>query len=288
MSYRDSVLEAIRDMPRLPSSTSNLLKLLQNPEMDADAVCKAITFDPVLTGLVLGVANSALLAGRVEVASIRGAVLRLGHKRLISTVLSAAVGPKLQSSSMTCYDTRPGSLWEQSVGMAMCAEEMALLSAIVNPADAFTVGLLADVGKLGMASITAQHAPELVERTLQQELSFDSAERAVLDIDHPEAGALLLTHWGLPTSIVEPVQWHHRPDQCSLEYQSMADIVHLAQYVCGQLGIVMGFDEMHMELQSESMERLYLTDNDLDLALFSIEKKLDGVMRAFGVGRAAA
>lgn len=288
MSYRDSVLESIRAMPRIPSSTSNLLKLLQCEEMDADEVCKAITFDPVLTGLVLDVANSALMSGRVEVASIRGAVLRLGHKRLIATVLSAAVGPRMKDSDLTCYDTRPGSLWEQSVGMALSAEELARQSGLLNPADAFTAGLLVNVGKLSMAKVTGEHGKALVELTLGGEMPFDQAERTLLNIDHGEAGAILLKDWGVPPSIVEPVRWHHRPDLCPLDYQSLADAVHVAGYLCGQIGIARGFDESHMLLQHESMDRLYLTENDLDLAIFSIESKIDDVLRAFNVRRRAA
>jgi len=288
MSYRDKVLDTISQLPHLPASTSTLLGLLQAEEMDADAVCRAITFDPVLSGLVLGVANSALLAGRVEIASIRAAILRLGHNRLMATVLGSAIGPRLRESGMTCYDSWPGSLWEQSVALAVASEEIALQAAIVNPADAFTVGLLADVGKLGMASVAGEHCEALVQKALQEKLPFDHAEREVLDIDHPEAGALMLESWGLPLSIVVPVQWHHRPQHCPVEYQSLADIVHVAQHVCQQLGGPMGFDQGHMDLQPQSMKHLYLTESDLELALFSIEGKLSEVMRAFGVRRSAA
>ncbi|MCP5022013.1 MAG: HDOD domain-containing protein [bacterium] len=79
-------------MQRIPSSTSNLLKLLQREELDSDGVCKAITVDPVLAGLVSGVANSVLIVCRVEIASIRGALQHLGHKRLIATVLTPQLG----------------------------------------------------------------------------------------------------------------------------------------------------------------------------------------------------
>lgn len=288
MSYRDQVLESIRDLPQLPASTTELLGLLQAEEMDADSVCKAITFDPVLSGLVLGVANSALLAGRVEIASIRAAILRLGQNRLLPTVLGAAVGPRLREPGMTCYDSWPGSLWEQSVALAVASEEVAAQAAIVNPADAFTLGLLADVGKLGMAKVAGEHCEELVHKTLHDKRSFDSAEREVLDIDHPEAGALMLKDWGLPDSVTVPVQWHHRPEQCPVDYRSLADIVHVAQHACCQLGGPLGFDEGHMDMNEESMERLYLSESDLELALFSIEGKLSEVMRAFGVRRSAA
>ncbi|MFT4648540.1 MAG: HD-like signal output (HDOD) protein [Glaciecola sp.] len=288
MSYRDSVLETIRGLPQLPASTGDLLKLLQADKIDTDRVCKAITFEPRLSGLVLGIANSALLAGRVEVGSIRAAVLRLGHKLLIASLLGSAVKPMFQKSGMTCYDTSQGSLWEQSVALALAAEQVAIQSAIVNPADAFTVGLLADVGKLGMASTATEHSHALVELTLRKGLAFDSAERMILDIDHPEASALLLASWGLPRSLVDPVQWHHRPDQCPLEYQTLADTAHVAHYLCEQLGGPLAFDASHFALQQGSLDRLHFTEDDMDLAMFSVDNKIDDVMRAFGVRRQAA
>ncbi len=275
-------------MSRFPSSTCRLLELLQADEMDADAVCKVITFDPVLTGLVLGVANSALTAGRVEVTSIRGAVLRLGHKRLTATVLGAAFGPHLGGSDLACHDRWPGSQWEQTLAMALSAEELARLSGSVDPTDAFTAGLLADVGNLGMAKATDDHGEALVDLTGSGQISFDQAGQEALQTDPAKAGALVLEDWGLPLAIVEPVQWHHRPDRCPLDYQSIADTLHVAQYLCGQIGIVTGFDEGRMLLRQDSLDRLYLTDHDLDFAVFSIENKVDEFARTFCERRVAA
>jgi HD-like signal output (HDOD) protein len=285
MNHRNCVLDSIRGLPPLPASTGTLLKLLQAAKMDTDRICKAITLDPCLSELVSGIANSQLLADRAEVGSIRGAVSRLGHKLLIASLLGSAVRPMLQQFGMTFYDTSQGGLYEQSVALALASEQVAIQSAILNPADAFTVGLLADVGKLGMASTAAEHGHELVEVTMRKGLASDSAEREILNIDHPEASALMLKSWGLPRSIVVPVQWHHRPDQCPLEYQALADTAHVAHYLCEQMGGPLSFNASHLELHQSCMDRLHITEDDMELAIYSVENKIDNVMRAFGIQR---
>ncbi len=288
MAYRENTLDSTRAMSRISAPTSRLLELLQADEIDADAVSKVITFDPLLTGLVLGVATSAWTAGCAEPTSIRGAVLRLGHKRLIATVLGAAAGLRMQDSGLTRHDRRPGSQWEQTVAMALSAEGLAKLSGLVDPTDAFTAGLLTGVGKSGMAKVVSEQGEARIELARSGEISFDHAEREVRQLDHAEAGALVLEDWGLPLAIVEPVQWHHRPDQCPMAYQSMADTLHVAQYLCGQIGMVMGFGEGRMLLQQDRLDRLCLTGRDLDLAVFSIESKVDEFARGFCERRVAA
>ncbi len=192
MGYCDSVVGSIHPAPRIPSSTSNLLELLQREELDADGVCKAIAFDPVLTGLVLAVANSVLIAGRVEVASIRAALLHLGHKRLIATVLGSAIAPRMAGPVVTCCDAMPGNLWEQGVGVALAAEELVRQSGWINPADAFAAGLFAGVGKLGLASTLQGPSDSSVGGMPDGAMPMDKTEREHLKDDHGEAGAILL------------------------------------------------------------------------------------------------
>src|SRR5262249_16867630 len=76
---------------------------------------------------------------------------------------------------------------------------------------AYTAALLHDIGKLLLAVcipekfIKAQLAAKASGRPLHE------IESEILGITHAEAGAYLLSLWGLPYPIVEAVAYHHNP-----------------------------------------------------------------------------
>ena len=68
---------------RLPSPSgvgARILTLTQDADATVDDIADALARDPALTGRILGVANSALNAGNVPLASAKAAAMRLGLK----------------------------------------------------------------------------------------------------------------------------------------------------------------------------------------------------------------
>ncbi len=53
-------------------------------------------------------------------------------------------------------------------------------------------------------------------------------ENNALGFNHAEAGAYLLSIWGIPEIIVETVAFHHYPDVCPNQNNTVLAIVHLA------------------------------------------------------------
>ena len=76
------------------------------------------------------------------------------------------------------------------------ATEAARLAEPDDRSDAFTAGLLSDVGLL----LLAAKAPELLRR-----------DESDLGFTHGGLGAYLLGLWGLPPRVVEAVAFHHDP-----------------------------------------------------------------------------
>ncbi len=75
-------------------------------------------------------------------------------------------------------------------------------------AEAFTAGLVHDLGKVVIAVALPEEHAAILQRLAQPGVRRADAERAVLGTSHAEIGAYLLALWGLPLSVIEAVALH--------------------------------------------------------------------------------
>ena len=89
------ILEKIKDrdtLPPLPDVVVRVHRQLNDPENSAREISKLITSDPVLTGRVLKVCNSARYStGLSDVKNLRIAITRLGRNELKNIVYRHAM-----------------------------------------------------------------------------------------------------------------------------------------------------------------------------------------------------
>ncbi|UJX40956.1 HDOD domain-containing protein [Desulfovibrio sp. JY] len=206
-------LPAVRD--DLPFSPALLTRLFRLTEEDGasplEAIAEAIAEDQGLSARVLGLANSAFYGLQAEVGNVARAVAVLGLREVRGLVLAlgmrglAAVRPLPPGFVLSPY-------LEHQLSVAVAAMELARETGVMDPDDAFTAGLLHDLGKL----ITALYRPDdwLAEAQLAaaQDLPWHEAEERHWGLDHGLIGAMVLASWNLPPRLTEPVNWHHAPD----------------------------------------------------------------------------
>jgi putative nucleotidyltransferase with HDIG domain len=77
--------------------------------------------------------------------------------------------------------------------------------------DAFTAGLLHDIGKLLLTRILRDEYNEVIEQSREEKQVFWQKEQETLHATHAELGAYLLGLWRLPNVVVEAVARHHVP-----------------------------------------------------------------------------
>jgi putative nucleotidyltransferase with HDIG domain len=154
------------------------------------------------------------------------------------------------------YDMESDGLWHHSIATAICAEQLAKSLKLVNAEEAFTAGLLHDMGKILLGTFVEIDDEPIKELVQTQSLSFNEAERQVLGIDHAEAAAELLQYWKLPDNVVAAARWHHSPDQAEEQHRSIVDLVHVADILCTRMGWGIGTDGPLYCLNEEAEERL--------------------------------
>jgi putative nucleotidyltransferase with HDIG domain len=279
MTRRDEILEKIHTVPAMPTSASKVLSLLKDPGVDIKELLEAIEYDQGLTSNILRLANSVYFAGPRSIASLRDAIVRLGMNRIFQLVITSAITP-FARQSIKGYDLPRGALLEHSVVVAIGAEELAGALKTKLPPQAFTAGLLHDLGKVVLGTFLEVDSEPISQMAFSEQISFEKAEYAVLGINHAETGAALLESWNLPSTIVDVVRWHHEPSKASGD-PLVADLVHVADTLALTSGIGAGIDGLNYRTSADTLSRLQLKPGMEEQVLCKMLSGLDDLRNLF-------
>lgn len=252
-----TILRQIRNVPSLPSVVIRIRQYLNDPDVSFDALAKVIEHDPGLTANILQLANSAYFGWSRRIKTVKEAITRLGTNRIFQMVLCMSVAP-LVRKPIKGYDMEADALWEHSFATAIFAEKMVQTLKVRGREEAFTAGLLHDMGKVVLGTFIEVDDHPIKELVTMEGLPFDEAERRVLGMDHAEVAAELLASWNLPPEVVAAARWHHNPGAAD-EHQQIVDIVHLADALAMRAGWGGGVDLGLYRVEEAAMLRLGLT-----------------------------
>ncbi len=200
---------------------------------NTDVIEKMITCDPSLTSQVLRIANSAFYKGLQKVSTVRTAIVRLGSREIAN--IAILVSQKRQFRSADPFISQlMQDLWRHSVGCAISAQWIANRCGLRHKSqEAFTAGLLHDVGKLLILTVT-----DAVKRSgALKQMPADVLFNEVMDNFHTMYGYALLRHWNLPDPYCRIARDHHQ-DEPGRDDDLMM-IVRLADKTTNSLGIGM-------------------------------------------------
>ncbi len=282
MSRRDEIMSTILDIESMPAASVEATKFLSDPEADMSDIVRAIEYDPGLTSNLLRMANSAYYGASDGIGSVRDAIVRLGTYQIYQMVVSWGFS-SLALRSVPGYGLTSGKLWEHSIGVAVGAEQISSELRFRTVDHAFTAGLLHDIGKIALGAYVAVDIDSILQMVNEEKVSFEVAERQALGVDHAEAGAVLLEHWGFPENIVEACRWHHQPESL-IDESPVLDLVHLADSMCLMGGIGVGVDENNYKTSSLVLSRLRLDPFMNDKVVSEILSKLDAMCGLFATG----
>jgi HD-like signal output (HDOD) protein len=236
---------AASSLPSAPRLFDRISRILADPDSSLWKIADAIEEDPALSAKVLQIANSAYLGLRSRISSIEMAASMLGTHLLRGLVLATEVfegfGPEARSA-----------------GYSVDAEQrhavrVARLAAVFEARaswreDAFSGGLLHDIGRLLLASRLGPRYVPLIDESHASGVPLHVLERDQLGTDHAEVGGYLLGLWGLPDVVVHAVARHH---EGSLGPDRALDAV-LAVSVANQLDRAMGTARLEPLVEREA------------------------------------
>ena len=269
-----AVRQKIADLPQLSGSASRLLTLEQSGEHGLSDIVKIVKHDAILTSRVLKVVNSAAFARPVQVHAIDRAVSLLGEDLVVSTALHEASG-LLEGKKLTGYAAEEGALWRHNLKTALAAKILAAKARQeVNPELAFTCGLLHDLGKAVISDYLQQTADKIRQAIEKGKFAdYLAAERAILGIDHAEAGYQLCRRWQLPTPLPEACRYHHQPAAAPEPWQYLLYVVHLADIVAMLSGVDTGADALQYKLDPGYEKYIALDETGLARVMLAVEQE---------------
>ncbi len=183
--------------------------------------------DPNFSAAVLAHANSSALAGRKPVGSIRLALARIGSRSAASQLLGLAV-----TKVFIPRDPWEKSLWRHALQTASAARAIAVrfADAKINPDEAYTAGLLHDVGRFVMFLRAPEVLKRIDENDWEDSEQLLDLERSICGLCHGELGALICGHWNFPEALLSAIELHHIPPTSppESETEKLVALVRLA------------------------------------------------------------
>ena len=252
------VLSRIEALPTLSVVATRLLKLTGNTDADYDEVVSLIEMDPALSGRLLSLCRRASTGAASTVTTVRRAVVMLGIEAVQAAVLSVQIYEVLSQAPQSAerrdeatHTTQAtGDLnappvfnrigfWQHSIAVASCAELLAdsHRHLKIRPDEAFTAGLIHDLGKLVLDWILPRTYAHVIAQAEAKGCSIASIERSLIGIDHHLAGKRLAEQWGLPHSLQDVIWLHGQPFAAlpDVRHAPMIALVTAADTICRRL-----------------------------------------------------
>ena len=273
-SLKDMILERVDELPPLPQVVMKIRELIRDDNADTKKIAEVIETDQAIATKVLKIANSPYYGMSGKISSIQHASVVLGNKAL-GEIVTLAGSKSVLSGKLPGYGYDPTDLWLHSLVVALGSK---LIANIKNPDiadDAYTAGLIHDVGKIILDAYILDRKVEIESFMEKEEKTFLDAEDQFFEFNHAEIAFEVCKKWNFPESISTAIKGHHRPsisDGDELSY-----ILHMADYAATLIGIGYDDDDILYEVEEGTMDFLGLKQEDVSELTLKIGESVNQI-----------
>ncbi|MBY0472047.1 HDOD domain-containing protein [bacterium] len=275
--YSD-LLGKLQDIPTLPVVAMKVNQLLNDPTSSSSQIAEVLKKDQVLTAKILRLVNSSYYAIPGGVADVQRALAFLGFNTVAQLVLGISVFSVFNQNGDDDVFSMP-DFWRHALGTAVCSEILAKHMDYPKPEEAFTCGLLHDIGKLVLHEIDPDRLKNIVRETTRRECSFTEVEKEWDLPGHSYLGEVIATKWGLPQVIRLAIRYHHHDVSTMASILSSAkpviQMVRLANAICVKNKIGKSGDNSDFEISSSMLSPLDLSERDIPQIVATLEKDME-------------
>jgi putative nucleotidyltransferase with HDIG domain len=187
---------------------------------------------------------------------LKNAAVLLGLPRVRSQVLvSRLISPVIKKTAPPFSLER---FWRHSVAVALIAESIARhyqRYGAIDEQEAYSAGLLHDIGKLVLAVYKGPRLLQAYERSTKETIPFFKTEEA--EWSHPAIGTLLAAPWNFPAELSDAISGHHAPNP-KAEHARIVAIVHVADVMVHTIGLSVFPDETVPQIDEKALEMVRL------------------------------
>lgn len=256
------------DLPSMPQIYVKFKELMDKGST-LQNISELLKQDAAISSKLISISNSSYYRGLNENKTLESAISRLGLETAKQTV-SAIANRALYTAGNKKYAKIVENLWEHSLSCAYASQFTSNIGQVRLNEDAFTLGLLHDIGKL----ILIQVVGEVEKRTQSADEEEVMEMFKALDAYHGKTGSILLKKWGFSENYVM-VSLHHdsldRADPITKELQ----VVHFSNLLVKSMGFGLS-EPLNGELEnSESASLLKLDAAKIEEIKAKVREQMD-------------
>lgn len=224
-------------MPSLSTTVAKVLQVCNDPNSSANDLNRVISYDPVLTGQILKLINSAYYGLPNRITSLTRAIIMLGVNTVKNLVLATSVLATCNGLSSPRFLT-VNDFWAHCLCVGVLSKLIAMKSGVppIDQEEYFVGGLLHDLGKLPMLACF----PDLYRRSLQsaenENIQLVMSETMHIGFNHCEVGGLIAAKWNLGQTLRDVINQHHN-QEASSPSDFLVSCVGLANQLANQLEV---------------------------------------------------
>lgn len=285
----EKVLQTVlqsEDLPTLPIVASKLIMLTGKEDTTLTDIADLISKDMALSAKILKVSNSAFYSFPQQISSINQAVSILGTNAVRSLVLSFSfLSMKGKKKDQASFDFE--QFWEKSLAGAVAAKLIIDQVPGADSEEIFISALLRNIGQL----IFASTLPDLYNQVLAR-LTEDPASNACMAVEkeiigdqHCSVGCAVAGHWGFPKTLLDPICFHHDPDEYSGNDKEIIRNIN-AIYLADLLIRILysgSPEKYHKQFRTEAKQRLGLKVLAINKILKEVHSQVDQTAEYFGL-----
>lgn len=259
-------VENINTLPTVPGVLKRLSVIIEKPRITLVEISSFISNDPALTTKVLKMVNSAIYGFPGRIASVSHATMLLGLNVIKGLLLGVSVFELMQKTM--------NGLYEHSLACAIASRVIAQKKGLKEPEEISVAGLLHDIGKVILMLEFQKEYEAAMHDALSKSISIFDAEKIQFNATHANVGSWLAEKWRFPRSLIEVIEYHHRPT-LSKNAPLETAIVHLADILVRARGFGFAGENFVPEVNPAAFELLKLSEADIKDVLKEMEDNME-------------
>ena len=244
----------------MPLVAARVMELVGDERTTPEDLAAVVSTDQALTAKLIRLANSAEYAFARRCANARDAIHLLGFLQVRQFAVTASLMSLFQGPAGTDPDFDADLFWAHSLTVAVACEIVAKSTGASRADEAFTAGILHDIGQLVLRRVAPAKFHEAAALARSEEIPLHEAERKVMGYSHQEIGEALARKWCFPPHLVSAIADHHDAT-LTVPADGLRGIVSCCDQLVLREGITCGFygddsDAVEITPALENVERL--------------------------------
>jgi len=258
-------------LPAISSLVEKVLVMVEDDHTTIRDLERLIQLDQTVATRILKLINSPFY-GFSDVTSLSRAIVLLGFHEVKNVVLGASI-MSVVDARYTVAGMNMSDFWLHSVATGFISRLLARNLRTPIEKEAFTLGLLHDIGKVAYVQESPQLLEDLITLSQARDISFWEAEKLV-GLSHSQLGWYIATKWNLPEPLCTSIRHHHEPESDPSLTMGSA-LVHVSDTIAVTVGVGKSGSSRPEPPSLAALDLLHLSPAMLDRIIQRIDEQRD-------------